>query len=141
MTSLSVCASRCTGKERDSESNNDYFGARYYGSTMGRFMSPDWNSEPEAIPFADLRNPQSLNLYAYVNNNPLRMADPDGHDGEDDDDEGDPQATITAPAPTAPSPVGVEPEIPGGGVLVTSLRRLGVFRGVFYRAAHVCCLF
>jgi len=107
-----------TGKERDTESGLDYFGARYYGSTMGRFMSPDWNSEPEAIPYADLRNPQSLNLYAYVNNNPLRMADPDGHDGEeDDDDEGDPQATITAPAPTAPSPVGVEPEIPGGGVL------------------------
>ena len=32
-----------TGKERDSESGNDYFGARYYASTMGRFMSPDWS--------------------------------------------------------------------------------------------------
>ena len=32
---------RFTGKERDSESGNDYFGARYYGSSMGRFMSPD----------------------------------------------------------------------------------------------------
>ena len=31
-----------TGKERDSESGNDYFGARYYASTMGRFLSPDW---------------------------------------------------------------------------------------------------
>jgi len=30
-----------TGKERDSESGNDYFGARYYSSAMGRFMSPD----------------------------------------------------------------------------------------------------
>ena len=30
-----------TGKERDTESGNDYFGARYYASTMGRFMSPD----------------------------------------------------------------------------------------------------
>ena len=30
-----------TGKERDSESGNDYFGARYYGSMMGRFLSPD----------------------------------------------------------------------------------------------------
>ena len=30
-----------TGKERDSESGLDYFGARYYGSNMGRFMSPD----------------------------------------------------------------------------------------------------
>src|SRR5271156_6160790 len=32
--------SRCTGKERDTESGLDYFGARYYGNSMGRFMSP-----------------------------------------------------------------------------------------------------
>ena len=31
-----------TGKERDAESGNDYFGARYYASSMGRFLSPDW---------------------------------------------------------------------------------------------------
>jgi RHS repeat-associated protein len=68
-----------TGKERDTESGNDYFGARYYASTMGRFLSPDWSSDPEAVPFADIGNPQSLNLYAYVNNNPLRSRDPDGH--------------------------------------------------------------
>jgi RHS repeat-associated protein len=30
-----------TGKERDTESGNDYFGARYYSSSMGRFLSPD----------------------------------------------------------------------------------------------------
>ena len=29
-----------TGKERDAESGNDYFGARYYASNMGRFSSP-----------------------------------------------------------------------------------------------------
>ncbi len=34
-----------TGKERDTESGNDYFGARYYSSQMGRFMSPDWSTE------------------------------------------------------------------------------------------------
>jgi RHS repeat-associated protein len=34
-------ASHFTGKERDAESGLDYFGARYYGSSMGRFMSPD----------------------------------------------------------------------------------------------------
>ncbi|MHB8889968.1 MAG: RHS repeat-associated core domain-containing protein [Acidobacteriaceae bacterium] len=33
---------RFTGKERDAESGLDYFGARYYSSAMGRFMSPDW---------------------------------------------------------------------------------------------------
>jgi hypothetical protein len=30
-----------TGKERDTESGNDYFGARHYLSSMGRFLSPD----------------------------------------------------------------------------------------------------
>ena len=33
---------RFTGKERDTESGNDYFGARYYASTMGRFLSAGW---------------------------------------------------------------------------------------------------
>ncbi len=68
-----------TGKERDAETNNDYFGARYYGSTMGRWISPDWSAEPVPVPYADIGEPQSLNLYGYVKNNPLSMADPDGH--------------------------------------------------------------
>jgi RHS repeat-associated protein len=68
-----------TGKERDSESGNDYFGARYYSSAMGRFMSPDWSAKAEPVPYAKLDNPQSLNLYAYVGNNPLNVTDPDGH--------------------------------------------------------------
>jgi RHS repeat-associated protein len=68
-----------TGKERDSESGNDYFGARYYASTMGRLLSPDWSSGPTAVPYADLGNPQTLNLYSYVNNNPLSRVDSDGH--------------------------------------------------------------
>jgi RHS repeat-associated protein len=46
--------SRFTGKERDTESGNDYFGARYYASSMGRFMSPDWDSKPQAVPYASL---------------------------------------------------------------------------------------
>jgi RHS repeat-associated protein len=70
-----------TGKERDTESGNDYFGARYYSSTMGRFMSPDWNDTPNPVPYADLRYPQTLNLYGYVGNNPLSRTDDDGHDG------------------------------------------------------------
>ena len=68
-----------TGKERDPESGNDYFGARYYASTMGRFMSPDWSAKEEPVPYATMNDPQSLNLYAYVRNNPLRGVDPDGH--------------------------------------------------------------
>jgi RHS repeat-associated protein len=76
---LNRIGSRSTGKERDTESGLDYFGARYYGSSMGRFMSPDWSDTPMAIPYGDLENPQSLNMYAYVNNNPLSNVDDDGH--------------------------------------------------------------
>jgi len=68
-----------TGKERDTESGLDYFGARYYGSNMGRFMSPDWSSSPSGVPYADLGDPQSLNLYNYMHNNPLGGVDADGH--------------------------------------------------------------
>jgi RHS repeat-associated protein len=75
-----------TGKERDAETSggvpgagNDYFGARYYASSMGRFMSPDWSKNPEGVPYADLSNPQTLDLYSYVDNNPLTHSDVDGH--------------------------------------------------------------
>jgi hypothetical protein len=49
-------------------------------SNMGRFMSPDFNDIPDSVPYADFDNPQSLNLYSYVRNNPLSSVDPDGHD-------------------------------------------------------------
>src|ERR1700733_10053796 len=71
--------SRSTGKERDAESGNDYFDARYYSSAMGRFMSPDWSAQEEPVPYAKLDDPQTLNLYSYVENNPLWKPDPDGH--------------------------------------------------------------
>ncbi len=71
---LCAFAYKFTGKERDSESGLDYFGARYYGSSMGRFQSPD----PVIITPERLANPQELNLYAYVANNPLRFIDPTG---------------------------------------------------------------
>jgi hypothetical protein len=49
-------------------------------------MSPDWADKPEAVPYSDLGNPQSLNLYGYVNNNPLSHADADGHEDGDTKD-------------------------------------------------------
>ncbi len=67
-----------TGKERDSESGLDYFGARYDSSSMGRFLSPD----PENAG-ALLADPQSWNAYSYVENNPLNITDPDGMDPKD----------------------------------------------------------
>lgn len=33
-----------TGKRRDTESQLDYFGARYYAGSMGRWISPDWSA-------------------------------------------------------------------------------------------------
>jgi len=79
VTSVRFWRHRSTGKERDTESGNDYFGARYYASSMGRFLSPDWSAKAEPVPYAKLDNPQSLNLYAYVRNNPLIRIDADGH--------------------------------------------------------------
>ena len=46
-----------TGKERDTESGLDYFGARYYASNMGRWMSPDWADKPEVIGGHDTYSP------------------------------------------------------------------------------------
>jgi RHS repeat-associated protein len=77
---LNRIGSCSTGKERDTESGNDYFGARYYASSMGRFMSPDWSAKMEPVPYAKLDYPQTLNLYAYVGNNPLSSVDSDGHE-------------------------------------------------------------
>jgi RHS repeat-associated protein len=73
---------RFTGKEHDSETNDDYFGARYYGSSFGRFLTPDWAATPVPNPYAVMGNPQTLNLYSYVENNPITGTDPDGHAGE-----------------------------------------------------------
>ncbi len=73
-----------TGKERDTESNVDNFGARYDSPALGRFMSVDWSARPADVPYADLDDPQSLNLYTYVRNNPLSRIDDDGHGPVDD---------------------------------------------------------
>ena len=66
---------RFTGKERDAESGLDYFGARYYHSVAGRFLSVD-----PVLDSADPTNPQSWNRYTYTFNNPLKYVDPDGRE-------------------------------------------------------------
>ncbi len=70
-----------TGKERDSDSGLDYFGARYNSAGMGRWMSADWSAVPMALLYAFYANPQSMNLYSCMRNNPLGGTDPDGHCG------------------------------------------------------------
>ncbi len=51
-----------------------YYHARYYDPRLGRFLSPDSMG-------VSLGNPQTLNRYAYVGNNPLNHTDPTGHCG------------------------------------------------------------
>ena len=65
-----------TGKERDAETGYDYFGARYYLSLLGIWLSPD--------PLLD-EYPE-LSSYAYCRWNPLKYIDPNGlstHTNED----------------------------------------------------------
>jgi len=81
-----------TQKERDFETGLDYFLARYYSSTQGRFTSVDpfnlpldtqeaAESNPERarrLFNAYLSQPQQWNRYSYGINNPLLYVDPTG---------------------------------------------------------------
>lgn len=49
----------------------------------GRFIPPDWSAKEDPVPYANLEDPQSLNLYSYVGNNPLVRVDADGDCFED----------------------------------------------------------
>src|SRR2546427_5856599 len=68
------------GKERDTETGNDDFGARYYSNRFGRWLSADWSAVPAPVPYANLTNPQTLNLYSMVADDPESFADLDGHE-------------------------------------------------------------
>lgn len=57
----------------------EYFGAKYYGSTVDRFLTAEWADQPEDVPYSTLSDPQSLNLYGYVRNNPASTVGVDGH--------------------------------------------------------------
>jgi RHS repeat-associated protein len=66
-----------TAKERDNESNLDYFGARYFSGAQGRFTSADSIN----VTWKRLLNPtNTLNKYSYAANNPLLYVDPNGKD-------------------------------------------------------------
>ncbi|MBX3339700.1 MAG: VCBS repeat-containing protein [Nitrospira sp.] len=65
-------AYKYTGKELDSSTNLYYYEARYYDPTLGRFLSAD------TLVGSPL-DPQSLNRYSYVHNNPFNFTDPTGH--------------------------------------------------------------
>ena len=61
-----------TGQKLDESTGLMYYGARYYDPALGRFVQAD-----TIVP--NLANPQDLNRYAYVRNNPLKYTDPSGH--------------------------------------------------------------
>ena len=111
-----------TGKERDNESQNEYFQARYYSSGKGRFLSPD---DPEND--SHLGDPQSLNLYSYGRNNPLKNIDPDGETcqtnwtGGDIYDDGDGQGCSQLDTTTVSATVTAQP-----GNVATSLALNGL---------------
>jgi len=107
-----------TGKERDNESGLDYFGARYYASNMGRWMSPDWAKTPQGVPYAVLSNPQSLNLYGYVLNNPLSKADKDGH-CPDPQQCSEVKVAVTAPPPAVTTTPSASGPVTGVGTVAT----------------------
>jgi RHS repeat-associated protein len=70
-------------KERDNETGLDFFEARYFSSTQGRFTSPDpYNPVVDSQEEDDLEEylgqPQNWNRYTFVWNNPLRFVDPNG---------------------------------------------------------------
>jgi RHS repeat-associated protein len=63
---------RFNGKELDPETGLYYYGGRYYDPEISRFISPD--------PFVQNPfDPQNLNRYSYVINNPQNYIDPDGY--------------------------------------------------------------
>lgn len=60
-----------TGKEKDSGTGLYYYGARYYSSFARQFIQAD-------SVIADVYDPQNLNRYSYVLNNPYKYVDPNG---------------------------------------------------------------
>jgi RHS repeat-associated protein len=59
------------GEEKDCETGLIFLRQRYYDPSMGRFISPDFL-------IGDLTNPQTLNPYIFVLNNPISYIDPNG---------------------------------------------------------------
>ena len=107
-----------TGQELDNFLGLYYYGGRWYDPETGRFISPD--------PFVQApKNPQSLNRYSYVINNPTNLTDPTGYFLD----------FIIAAAVTVASIYSWYQDIKAG--IESSKRGKGFFRGYFRSyAAH-----
>jgi len=73
-TDSGISTNEFTGDIQDAESDLDHAQFRQYSSSLGRWMHPD----PAGLAAVDPTNPQSLNRYTYVLNNPLALIDPSG---------------------------------------------------------------
>ncbi len=97
---------RFTGQEEDPETGLYYYGARYYNPALGRFISPDSVvARPE--------NPQNLDRYSYVRNNPVKLVDPSGY--YDTDVNGDPDPNGAQPGESGLSVSDADPNSPSPG--------------------------
>lgn len=65
---------RFTSYDRSATTGLDYAINRHYDSRQGRFTQ----SDPLGMAAASLADPQSLNMYSYVGNDPVNRVDPDG---------------------------------------------------------------
>jgi RHS repeat-associated protein len=65
---------RFTSYDRSSTTNLDYAVNRHYDAFQGRFTQID----PIGMKSASLSSPQTLNLYAYCDNDPINQTDPTG---------------------------------------------------------------
>ena len=120
-----------TGKERDSETGLDYFGARYFASAQGRFTSAD----PLFFQEEMLADPQRFNLYGYVRNNPLSFIDPTGKrielTGETDEERKRQLAAIQAAVgEKAGGRLAIEQDQESGSFFVGITGDLGSFRDI-----------
>ncbi len=107
-----------TGQEFDDETGLYYYNARYYDPQLGRFISADSIAPAPA-------NPQTLNRYSYVGNNPIIYTDPSGHCWWD--------ACIVEGAIIGAVIGGVMSAVTGGNVLEGMLT--GAISGAFFGGA------
>jgi RHS repeat-associated protein len=118
------------GLEHDAESDTEHAQFRNYASAQGRWLGPD-----SYLGSYDLTNPQSMNRYAYVLNNPTGFTDHKGlfldgdpgdtvdvYGGGGDDTGGGSQpdcnsndtVCVTGTPPTVPDPCDAVSCFPGG---------------------------
>jgi RHS repeat-associated protein len=108
-----------TQKERDIETGLDYYGARYANAVQGRFISVD----PAILSQKQLSNPQDVNRYSFVANNPLAFIDQDGREKiRVIVRTFIPEKTVQAPSPGVVSPT---LPLPGGRTFAGDGRKVG----------------